>query len=95
MSGIDAIKLEEFIKKNENICNSINSNKNNVLSSLKKLDDSYDGKILNDIFSKLVAQESIFNNFVPALENYILVLKSVKKSYVHQDENLSQYINKI
>ena len=95
MSGIDASKLEEFIKKNEHIYTSINDNKRNIVLSLKKLDDSYDGKILNDIFAKLITQDAVFNDIMPVLENYILLLKSVKKSYIQQDENLSQYVNKM
>ncbi|MBR6516464.1 MAG: hypothetical protein IKT40_06365 [Bacilli bacterium] len=94
MAGIDAIKLERFIQKNENIYGSVAFNNKKIKAVLKELDDSYSGKTLNNIFSKLRVQDSNFSRVLPVLESYVSLLKDVRKNYIIQDKLISQYMNK-
>lgn len=95
MNGIDVFKLDDFIKKNENILSSINTNSDRVVSSLRDLSDCYQGKALNTIFSTLCSQDTTFNSILPVLESYLSLLKSVRKNYVLQDITLSQHVSKL
>ena len=65
-----------------------------IKAVLKTLDDSYSGKTLNNIFSKLRVQDSNFSGVLPVLENYLFLLNDVRKNYIIQDKLIAQYMSK-
>jgi len=95
MIGINLEKLEQLIKTNSYLLESSKNNSKLLTTSLEKTIDCYDGSSLKFLSFELNKQKEILKDIDATFNSYLVLLQSVKKSYVMQESVFAQQIKNI
>lgn len=94
MIGIDTEILDKIIKINSINLDVIKTDTSELLKSIESLKECYSGLDLNFAFAKLLEQQKNLNKIINIINNYSVVLSSVKTSYIKQDINIVDIMNR-
>lgn len=92
MIGIDLDKLTFVTNKEAGYVDGIDSLTSGLNSIINSLSDAYSGVTLNSVASILDNQCRNLESIKSLHMSYLLLLQSVKKSYVAQEEVFSQQL---
>ena len=92
MTGVNIGTLDNIISKLEDVNSTSNKNLDGTISGLKRCYNP--GSDLDYIF-KDSSDENTFSGIKEMLSSYALILESVKKSYIKQEQIFSDNIKNI
>lgn len=95
MTGVNIGTLDNIISKLEDVNSTSNKNLDGIISTISGLKRCYNpGSDLDYIF-KDSSDENTFSGIKEMLSSYALILESVKKSYIKQEQIFSDNIKNI
>ena len=95
MIGVNIDSLNTLIKKSDLILDSLQDNSKKIINCINDLNNCYSGSSLEFLFYEPVKEINNIKTISSVVSSYADVLKSIKTSYLKQDESLKYQVNHI